>query len=63
MFIYLYGVVRMVNIRGLRKGLEMLRADGWRFEINQLLFADDRALMVDSEGKLCSLVSEFGGVC
>ena len=38
---------------------------GWscRFEINQLLIADDTALVADSEEKLCSLVSEFGRVC
>ena len=28
----------------------------WRFEINQLLFADDTALVADSEDKLCRLV-------
>ena len=28
-------------------------------EINQLLFADDTALVADSEEKLCRLVSEF----
>ena len=33
------------------------------FEINQLLFADDTALVADSEDKLCRLVSEFGRVC
>ena len=33
-----------------------------RFEINQLLFADDTALVADSE-KLCRLASEFGRVC
>ena len=36
--------------------------NGGRFEINLLLFADDTALVADSE-KLCRLVSEFGGVC
>ena len=34
-----------------------------RFEINQLLFADDTALVADSEQKLCTLVTEFGRVC
>ena len=34
-----------------------------RFEINQLLFADDTALVADSEEKLCRLVSECGRVC
>ena len=35
---------------------------GW-FEINQLLLADDAALVADSDEKLCRLVSEFGRVC
>ena len=34
-----------------------------RFEINQLLFADDTALLTDSEHKLCRLVTEFGREC
>ena len=34
-----------------------------RFETHQLLFADDTALVADSEEKLCRLVSEFGRVC
>ena len=38
-------------------------ANGGRFEINKLLFADDTALVADSEEKLCRLVSEFGTVC
>ena len=33
------------------------------FEINQLLFADNKALVADSEPKFCRLVSEFGRVC
>ena len=40
-----------------------MRMHGGRFEINQLLFPDDRALVADSEEKLCRLVSEFGRVC
>ena len=35
------------------KGLELLRANGSRFQINQLLFADDRSLEADSEENLC----------
>ena len=38
------GVVREVNVRVLGKGLELLSANGGRFEINQLLFEDHRAL-------------------
>ena len=51
-----------MNVRVLGKGLELLSANGGRFEINQLLFADDTALMAESEEK-CILVSEFGRVC
>ena len=51
-----------MNVRVLGKGLELLSANGGRFEINQLLFADDAALVADSE-KLCRLVGEFGRVC
>ena len=56
------GVVREVNVRVLGKGVELLSANSGRFEINQLLFADDTALVADSE-KLCRLVSEFSRVC
>ena len=45
------------------KGLELLSANDGSFEINQLLFADDTALVADSEEKLCRLVSEFGRAC
>ena len=61
--VYMDGVVRDVNVRVLGKGLELLCANGGRFEINQLLLADDTALVADSEDKLCRLVSEFGRVC
>ena len=47
------GVVREVNVRLLTKGLELLSANSGRFEIIQLLFADDTALVADSEEKLC----------
>ena len=42
--VYMDGVVREVNLRELLKGLELLIVNGGRFEINQLLFADDTAL-------------------
>ena len=57
------GVVREVNVRALMKWLELVSVNGGRFEINQLLFADNRGLVADSEEKLCRLVSEFGRVC
>ena len=46
----------------LGKELELLNAYGSRLEINQLIFADDTALVADSE-KLCRLVTGFGRVC
>ena len=52
-----------MNVSVLGKGLELLSANGGRFEIHQLLFADDTALEADSEDKFCRLVSEFGRVC
>ena len=57
------GVVREVSVRVLEKGLDRrLSANCGRFEINQLLYADDTALVAESEEKLCRLVSEFGRV-
>ena len=40
----------------------LLSVNGGNFEINQLLFADDTALVADPEEKLCRLVGEFGRV-
>ena len=52
-----------MNARLLGKGLELQSVNDGRFEINQLLFADDAAVVADSEQKLCRLVTEFGRVC
>ena len=51
-----------MNAKVLGKGLELLCENSGKFEINQLLFADDIELVADSEEKLCRLVSEFGRV-
>ena len=61
--VYTDGLVREVNVRVLGKGLGLLSANGGRFEIDQLLFADDTALVTDSKEKLCRLESEYGRVC
>ena len=61
--VYMDGVVRVLNVRVLEKALELLSANGGGFEINQLLFADDTALVADSWEKLCRLLSEFGRLC
>ena len=59
------GMLRKLNDRVIWKGLEqeLLRANGGRFEINKLLFADDTALVSDTDEKLCRRVSEFSRVC
>ena len=43
----------------LEKGLELLSLNGDRFDINQLLFTDNIALVADSK-KFCRMASEFG---
>ena len=52
--VYMDDVVREVNVRVLGKQLEQLSANGGRFEVTQLLFADDTAQVADSEEKLCT---------
>ena len=47
----------------LGKGLELVSVNDDRFMINQLLFADDTALVADSEEKLHRLMCEFGRIC
>ena len=61
--VYMDSVIREVNVRVFGKGLELLSANGGRFEIYPLLFADDTALVSESEEKLCRLLNEFGRVC
>ena len=43
---------------GCGKELELLGVIGGGFQMNQLLFADDKALVADSEGSLCGHVGE-----
>ena len=46
------GVEQEVYVRMLWKRLELLLVHCGRFEINQLLFANDTALVANSEAKL-----------
>ena len=46
--VYMDGVVREVNTRVNGKGLELSIVNGGRFEINQLLLAEDTAPAADS---------------
>ena len=60
--LYMDGVVREVNARILGGGLSLENA-GREWSLKQLLFADDTALVADTEEKLGQLVEEFGRVC
>ena len=61
--LYMDGVVREVNARVEGQGLEMIRENGEKWEVSQLLFADDTALVAGSEEGLRKLVTEFEKVC
>ena len=56
-------VMREMNPRVLWQGLELQSAKISRFEINHVLFADNTAIVADSEKKLYRLVTGFGTVC
>ena len=47
------GVAREVNVTVLTKGTELLSVNCGRFEINQLLFADDTALQWLTQRRSC----------
>ena len=57
---YIGGAVREVNARRLGKRRQLMRGRGSMFEINEPLFAGYP--LVNSEDKLCILMSEFGTV-
>uniref|UniRef100_A0A3P9JM39 ribonuclease H n=1 Tax=Oryzias latipes TaxID=8090 RepID=A0A3P9JM39_ORYLA len=61
--VYMDGVVKEVNERVLGTGVSMMNTDSSEWSVNQLLFADDTALVADSEESLARLVEEFGRVC
>ena len=58
----IHSVVRKINARVNGEGAKMMDADGRVWELCQILFADDTALVADSEEKLQKLVEEFGRV-
>ena len=55
--------MREVNARDLGKELELQRANGGRFDIHQLLFSEDSALLADSGENFRRLAREFERVC
>ena len=62
--LFMDGVVREVKARIGDKGLGLAEGGNRQnWTINQILFADDTALVPDSEGMLQQLVTEFDRVC
>ena len=56
-------MVREIKSRVLGRGLKLVDGNGNEWELNQLLFADDIVVVINSDRKLCQLVTEFGRVC
>ena len=55
--------MKEVNERVMGNGIGLIGEDGRGYEVSQLLFADDTALVADSVEKLGRLVYEFDRVC
>ena len=47
----------------LGRELKLVDGNDNEWELNQFLFADDTAVVANSERKLCKIVTEFGRVC
>ena len=60
--LYMDGVVREMYARAEGNGVN-LGGGGQGWELFQVLFVDDTALVADSEDKLQKLVEELGRVC
>ena len=61
--LYIDGVVREVQARTLGRGAQLVGTEEDKWEVSQLLFADDTVLVSESMKKLERLVEEFGRVC
>ena len=60
---YIDGVMREMTATVGEVGVEMVGENGEEWKLNQLLFADDTALVAESEEALQRLVGEFDRVC
>ncbi|XP_068245368.1 uncharacterized protein [Palaemon carinicauda] len=57
--LFVDGVVKEVKACVLGRGLKLIHESDHKWELNQLLFADDRVLVTDTEEKLSRLVIDF----
>ena len=60
--LYKDGVVREVHARTLGTGAQLVGSKEEKWEVSQLLFADDTVLIEESKKKLERLLEEFGRV-
>ena len=60
---YMDWVEREVQARALGRGAQLVGDGEEKWEVSQLLFADDTLLVVDCKKKLERFVKEFGIVC
>jgi hypothetical protein len=60
--IFIDGVVRDVNSTVIER-VALVSYKDREWQLNQILYADDTALLADEEDKLQSIVTEFGKVC
>ena len=56
-------MVRKVNARMLGRGLRLVNVESREWKVNQMLFANETALVADSQKKLCQLMEKFGQMC
>lgn len=59
--VYIYGVVREMNLSVLGQGLKLLEASGLTGKLSQLLMVDNTTLVAVLQEKLCLLRRSFGG--
>jgi hypothetical protein len=60
--IFIDGVMREVKAGVMERVVALMSDSGGEWKVKQILYADDRALIEDTEFKLQKLVSEFGRV-
>ena len=61
--LYMSGLMKEVQARTLGRGAQLVGDGEENWEVSQLLFADDTALVTDRKKKLKLLAEKFARVC